>query len=44
MLEKQAKMYKEWLKATNKKHSLENLTFFISLYKDTLNNLSKFYK
>lgn len=43
MIIKQAKLYKEWLKATNKKHSLSNMSFFIKLYKDTLNNLSKYY-
>ena len=44
MLAKQCKMYKEWLRATNRKHSLENMAFFIRQYKDTLNNLSRYYK
>lgn len=38
MLALQIKMYKEWLKATKRTHSLENMGFFIKQYKDTLNN------
>ena len=44
MLKKQAKFYKEWLKATGRKNTIENLGFFIKQYKETLNNLSKYYK
>ena len=44
MIQQQIKFYKEWLKATGRKHSLANMGFFIKQYKDTLNNLSKFYK
>lgn len=44
MIKKQVKFYKEWLKATNKKHSVDNLNLFIRLNETTLKNLSRFYK
>ena len=44
MIKKQIKFYKEWLKALNYKHSIQNLNLFIRLNKDTLMNLSRFYK
>lgn len=43
MLSKQIKFYKEWLKATGKKHSLLALDLFLKLHKEQLDNLSKFY-
>lgn len=44
MIAKQVKFYKEWLKATNKKHSVESLNLFIMLNASTLNNLGRYYK